>query len=156
MHVISKGVNNNSALKARKPHADFHQFQVIRHNQCRHRLSLSPLDSQGGCELLLDGRCWKLLWFTQNSGCVVPVRCTSTLYIQPIQVKSGQQVRSFPWWGGWVLPLVLLVWKSRGEAQGEGIKYDLANTAGPANACTAALTKWRRKEGSLPSLWWSH
>lgn len=97
MCVISKGVDANSALQARKPRADFHQFQVIRHNQCRHRLSLPPLDSQGGCELLLGGHYCKLPWLTQNSGCLFPVCCTSTLYIRPVRAKSGQQMRSFSW-----------------------------------------------------------
>lgn len=75
MHVISKGVGANSALKARKPRADCHQFQVIRHNQCRHRLS--PLDSRGGCELLLDGHYCRLQWLTWNAGCV-------SLYVVPL------------------------------------------------------------------------
>lgn len=36
----------------------------------------------------------------------------------------------------------MAVGESRGEAQGEErIKYDLANTAGPVNACTVDLTK---------------
>lgn len=94
MHVISKGVDANSALKARKPHADFPQFQVTEHNLCRHRLSLPALHYPGGCELLLDGHYCKPPWLTQNSGCVFPVCCISTLHIQPRQVKSGHQIKN--------------------------------------------------------------
>lgn len=89
MHVISRGFESNLALKAREPHADFHQFQVSGHNLCRHRLSLLALDCPGGCDLL-DGHYCQLPWLTQNSGCVFPVCCISTLHIWPRQVRTGQ------------------------------------------------------------------
>jgi len=48
------------------------------------------------------------------------------------------------------------VWESRGEVQREeGIKYDLANTAWPANACTADLIKAfkkKREQLALPMI----
>lgn len=81
MHVISKGVDANSALKARKPHADFHQFQVTGHNLCRHRLSLSALDCPGGCELLL---------------LVTTANCLGSHKTQAVfsLAKSGQQMKN--------------------------------------------------------------
>lgn len=86
MHVMSRGFDSNLALKARKPHADFHQFQVSEHNLWRHRLSLLAQVAVA-CLMVTTASC---LGSHKNSGCDFPVCCISTLHIQPRQVKSGQ------------------------------------------------------------------